>query len=146
MNYLVYKFEITPQTHIRTTQGDRKCFRIPEEALKEQYPLMYQRKLRIERYNAYKEQLRELAEEKGFRIPDEGMEITFAIPVPPSWRKGKKAKHHFRPHKSRPDLDNLLKAFTDPLKREDSCIWHYKDLQKIWVNQETGYIEVHIPE
>ena len=50
---------ITPQTHVRATQGDSIFFRIPREKLR---PSGLSRLLRLEKYNQYKVDL--LAEAK----------------------------------------------------------------------------------
>ena len=42
---------ITPQTHVRATQGDSIFFRIPREKLR---PAGLSRLLRLEKYNKYK--------------------------------------------------------------------------------------------
>ena len=36
------------------------------------------------------------------------------------------------PHKKRPDLDNLIKAVKDCLLEEDSEIWLYGKMKKVW--------------
>lgn len=37
-----------------------------------------------------------------------------------------------QPHKSRPDLDNLVKGFKDALLKEDSHIHKYINVKKVW--------------
>lgn len=63
----------------------------------------------------------------GYRDPLEGaisLDITFALPIPESWSKRRKAAPG--EHISRPDLDNLLKAVLDGFNgivfRDDSQI------------------------
>lgn len=135
---------LTPQTHIRTTQNDRVCFRIPEEQLLAKYPSLYKRKKYIQRYNDYKDQLRDEAAEKLFKIPNYGAAVTFFLPVFKSWSDKKKKAMHFKLHYSKPDIDNFLKAFQDALKGSDCTIAHYTSLAKRWVNFDTGYIEIVI--
>ena len=77
-----YRINITPQTHVRTTQGDRIYFRIPREKLRK---AGLARLLRIERYNQYKIDLLSLCKAKGFTLPCQGLCITYYIPVPRSW-------------------------------------------------------------
>jgi Holliday junction resolvase RusA-like endonuclease len=129
---------ITPQTHVRATQGDSVFFRIPREKLRT--PGL-KRLLRLERYNNYKIDLGAEAKRKGFSMPPIGCSITFFIPVPPSWSKKKKKLHHGRFHQSKPDLDNLLKAFMDSLMAEDKQIAHI-ELSKRWIDFESGWIEI----
>ena len=134
---------ITPATCVRSTQGDRIYFRIPREKLR---PAGLKRLLRLERYNNYKIDLLAEAKSKGFVMPPQGASIIFFIPVPQSWSKKKKKLHHGMLHQSKPDLDNLLKAFGDALISEDKYICHYGELSKRWVDFETGWIEVTIQE
>jgi Holliday junction resolvase RusA-like endonuclease len=131
--------DITPQTHVRTVQGDRVFFRIPRDQLR---PAGLKRLLRIERYNQYKLALSAIAKQKNFTPQPQGMSIHFFLPVPPSWSKKKKRLHHLQYHTSQPDLDNLLKAFKDSLLAEDKGIAHY-EASKWWVDNEIGWIEVY---
>lgn len=62
----------------------------------------------------------------------EDLEVTFVIPMPISWSKKKKEQMDGQPHKSRPDLDNLIKAFKDALLPEDSHIHSYAKMKKVW--------------
>lgn len=129
---------ITPQTHVRATQGDSIFFRIPREKLR---PAGLSRLKRLEKYNQYKVDLGALAKSKGFVMSPVGASITFFVPVPPSWSKKKKKLYHGTFHQSKPDLDNLLKAFMDSLMAEDKQIAHL-ELSKRWVDFESGWIEV----
>jgi len=129
---------ITPQTHVRATQGDSIFFRIPREKLR---PAGLSRLLRLEKYNKYKVNLLAEAKAKQFILPPVGASITFFIPVPPSWSKKKKKLHHGRFHQSKPDIDNCIKAFFDSLMAEDKQIAHF-EAQKRWVDFEIGWIEI----
>ena len=129
---------VTPQTHIRSTQGDRIFFRIPRERLN---PRGLERLKRLEKYNDYKAELLTLARKNKLVFPEQGLEINFYLPVPKSWGKWKKRDSHLKLHTSKPDLSNLLKAAEDALLVEDKYIAHYAGLSKRWVNQENGYIE-----
>lgn len=130
-------FDITPQTHVRATQGDRVFFRIPREKLR---PAGLKRLIRLERYNEYKFTLGGIAKQKRFTPPHQGGWLIFYIPVSKSWKKYKKAEMHMKLHQNKPDWDNLAKAFFDSLLSEDM---HISDVRvtKKWVNQETGWIE-----
>lgn len=133
---------ITPQTHVRTTQGDKVFFRIPRENLR---PSGLKRLLRIERYNQYKISLSAEAKRMQFRMHPQGMSITFYIPVPRSWTKKKKRQAHLQFHTSTPDLDNLMKAMQDSLLTDDRHLAHY-ELSKRWVDNEIGWIEIYFFE
>lgn len=130
-------FNITPQTNVRATQGDRVFFRIPRERLR---PAGLKRLLRLERYNDYKLSLAELARKKSFDIPEQGVHILFYFPVPKSWTKSKKQEMHMRLHQSKPDIDNCIKAVFDSLMSEDKYIADFRATKK-WVNLEEGWIE-----
>lgn len=142
MKYLI-RINITPQTHVRTTQGDRIYFRIPREKLR---TAGLKRLERIERYNQYKIDLLTLCKSKGFTLPCQGLCITYYIPVPKSWSEKKKRLYHGTLHQSTPDIDNLVKATFDSLVREDKYVGHLGGLCKRWVNFETGWIEFEIIE
>ena len=113
-----YKFQITPQTHVRSTQGDRIYFRIPREKLR---PAGLARLQRLERYNQYKIDLSALAKQIRFTPPEQGGHLSFYIPVPRTWKKYKKEQYHLQLHQSTPDWDNLAKAFFDSLLHQDQC-------------------------
>jgi len=133
---------ITPQTHVRATQGDSIFFRIPREKLR---PAGLKRLMRLERYNKYKLDLDAEAKRKSFVMPPIGSSIIFVIPVPASWSKKKKKLYHGTFHQSKPDIDNLQKAFLDSLMREDKQIAHL-EVQKRWVDFEIGWIEITLKD
>ena len=78
---------------------------------------------------------RAFADEMRLRVPRgtdlNNHAILFTMPMPKSWSKKKKAEMDFKPHKSRPDIDNLLKAVFDALYKEDSGIWQ-THAAKVW--------------
>lgn len=63
---------------------------------------------------------------------DNGMNITWHIPIPKSLSLKKQKEMVGKPHEKRPDLDNYLKALLDALFKEDSCIWYLGSLKKVW--------------
>lgn len=130
-------FNITPQTNVRATQGDRVFFRIPRERLR---PDGLKRLLRLEKYNDYKSALSELARKKSFAIPEQGVHIIFYFPVPKSWTKSKKQEMHMKLHQSKPDIDNCIKALFDSLMKEDKYIADFRATKK-WSNSDDGWIE-----
>lgn len=133
---------ITPQTHVRATQGDSVFFRIPREKLR---PAGLKRLMRLERYNQYKIDLLAEAKRKNFTFPPVGASVTFFIPVPQSWSKKKKKEHHGTFNQSKPDIDNLIKALLDSLMAEDKQIAHL-EIQKRWVDFDLGWIEISYKE
>ena len=130
-------FDITPQTNVRSTQGDRIYFRIPREKLR---PEGLKRLLRLERYNEYKLNLSAIAKAKRFSPPHQGGHLIFYIPVPKSWKEYKKKEMHNQLHCQTPDWDNLAKAFFDGILSQDKEIADIRVTKK-WVNKPKGRIE-----
>jgi len=134
-----YVFLITPQTHVRATQGDRILFRIPEAKRR---PEGTKRVNRLIKYNDYKFSLLALAKQQRFTLPDSGSIIRFFLLMPKSWRNPEREANVNRLHRKKPDLDNLLKAFLDSLFVEDKTISHIGEVSKYWVDSDQGWIEV----
>jgi hypothetical protein len=65
--------------------------------------------------------------------------LVFYISMPPSWSAKKKSLMIGKPHQSKPDVDNYIKAFLDALCVDDSYIYSVKGT-KYW--SDTGRIEV----
>lgn len=93
-------------------------------------------------YHEYTKHIKDQADEQGFEAKD-CLGMDFWIPMPKSWSKKRRKAHDYRPHKQRPDLDNLVKAMLDALfyKKEggDSKVWTLK-AAKYW--SEEGRIEI----
>ena len=70
------------------------------------------------------------------------VQVEFHISVPNSWSKKKKLKMHGEAHRSRPDIDNLLKALLDSVYSEDAKIYSIK-AKKIW--SHVGRIIIKMP-
>ena len=84
-----------------------------------------------EKYWKYKDDLKMLCFLCRWQ-PKEDLDIKFILPMPKTWSEKKKKKMDGQPHKQRPDLDNLIKAFKDALLIEDSHIHTYQNMQKVW--------------
>jgi Holliday junction resolvase RusA-like endonuclease len=65
-------------------------------------------------------------------MPEEGASIRFDIPMPKSWAKSQHGIYRNKPHRDRPDLDNLVKAVLDALMGEDCTVWHLGSVEKRW--------------
>lgn len=125
----IYVFNIDPMGAPRMSQRDR--FK-PSKAVK--------------KYIAFQKQVKEQANTLRFRMSDT-LDIIFYIAMPASWSNKKKMIMAGKPHKSKPDLDNLVKAFVDSYyyekgkkTSEDSTIYRL-NAQKYW--DFTGKIEIH---
>ena len=65
------------------------------------------------------------------KLPTQGADVTFVVPVFTSWSKKKKAEMIGKPHQQTPDLDNYIKGLFDAVYADDSCIWEIT-ARKIW--------------
>lgn len=65
------------------------------------------------------------------KIKESGTRLTFVMAMPVSWSEKKKAEMDGKPHKQKPDIDNLCKACLDALFEDDSHIWDIH-ARKIW--------------
>lgn len=79
------------------------------------------------RYRSYRDELRI----KGLRIPEEFHHMVFVMPMPPHWSEAKRREHEGRPHRQKPDRDNLEKAVLDCYYGEDCHVWNGQTT-KIW--------------
>lgn len=69
--------------------------------------------------------------------------ITAYCSMPPSWSDKKKAELLGKPHRQRPDIDNITKAFMDSLWEEDSAIWEIH-CKKFWDDGNGARMEITI--
>lgn len=103
--------DITPVPKPRMTKSDR-----------------WKKRPAVTRYWAFCDQLRE---QWGDEPLPEAVSMFFQLPMPNSWSKKKKAELAGKPHKQRPDIDNLMKAVMDALCEDDSYI-HSVKARKEW--------------
>jgi len=138
-------FPIEPQSALRSTQTQNWLTAITEEKAQEiedSYTAQYDKsgkpywtkvlkngktkKLRskpnhvrtkryLDKYFAYKEELKTLADKAGFIMPQDAFFMWFFMPMPKSWTKKKKAQMAFKLHKNKKDTDNLSKGLKDAL-------------------------------
>jgi Holliday junction resolvase RusA-like endonuclease len=164
-----WRLWICPQTHVRTVQGERwippqtdeyligygKKARLNAQLRQKAEPTKkisipsemkwYNRKWEIKRYWDYKIALREEAERQKFVMPQQEAWLKFYIPMPQSWSEAKKARMCFTKHCSKPDKDNLEKAFLDSLVgKQDNKIADSR-VSKFWYSG-TGHIEITVGE
>ncbi len=92
-----------------------------------------------DRWRAWKTAIRIMA--RGKELPLSKMHLIFCIPMPKSWSKKKRAEHLGKPHLSKPDLDNCIKALLDALyPKNDSQFWDFR-ATKLW--SSSGRIEIY---
>jgi hypothetical protein len=160
----ITELKIEPQTHVRSTKGDSWLFAVSDEYLEEydQKRVLadpnakpgrnLNRKRQLEKYNAYKEELRWLAKKGGFSVPEGYFAIWFCVPYPKSWRPKKVREMLYTPHQNTPDCDNMMKSFLDGLMprrnrskgqtgADDRKIHCYAAF-KVWVNHVEARIRV----
>ena len=162
---------ITPFTNVRTTQNSKILFRIPlicSKGRSKKGCVKYHRtglckhtlsesgrrtRARLEKYRAYKTELKNLCDERSFTLPGYGFAFYFYFPMPLKWSNKKKKLFHGQPHFAEPDIDNLEKAFYDALSLTDERVGQVSGHGKFWVDaSETlpdgtkirgnGYIEI----
>ena len=61
----------------------------------------------------------------------ESLTMIFEVPMPKTWSKKKKIQMEGKPHQSKPDIDNLVKAVLDAFFEEDKQIYRIK-AAKFW--------------
>lgn len=106
-------YQIVPVGKPRMTQRDR-----------------WKKRPAVLRYRAFCDEVRL----RGVRVPESGACITFVLPMPRSWSKQKKEEMDGRPHRQKPDADNLVKALLDALYSEDAGVWNF-EVTKLWGSQ-----------
>lgn len=97
----------------------------------------WKRRPAVLRYRAF----RDACKASGLVIPDAGSRVTFVLPMPPSWSRKKRSEMAGKPHTSKPDIDNLVKAALDAIYDDDARVWDIA-ARKIW--GEVGAIIVEV--
>jgi Holliday junction resolvase RusA-like endonuclease len=115
----IFIFDVVPVGAVRMTQSDRwKTNPTHPDPNKRQRP-------EVMRYFQFKNYVKEQATELNYSLGDT-LEIVFCVPMPKSWSEKKKEKMNKHPVKTRPDVDNYIKAFMDALCVEDGNVWFVK--------------------
>ena len=97
---------------------------------------VWQQRPAVMKYRAFADELRLRFKALNLSL-GEKLDCVFVLPMPKSWPKKKKDEMSGKPHKQKPDIDNLAKAVQDALCKEDSHVWQHRT-EKIW--GETGMI------
>lgn len=96
-------------------------------------------------YHAFKDRVRLEARDAYDKIQNAailGVEICAVFPVRASWTKAAKQDMAGRYHRSKPDIDNIIKACFDALFVDDSVIARVK-AEKWWGDKPSVTITVH---
>lgn len=120
-----YEFKVNPVAKPRMTRSDA-----------------WKGRKAVQKYWKFKDELRRLAEEQRFELPD-AYEILFYIKMPESWSEKKKKEMEGGCHQQKPDLDNLVKAVNDCLKEKDQTVYDIRAIKK-W--GYIGYIHFHFSD
>ena len=95
-------------------------------------------------YDGYKEEIGLAAKMSvsGVFAGPVALSVTFAIPIPKSWPKYRRAKMEWSAHAQKPDIDNLVKALLDAVTGimfEDDRQVYSISADKLWTGGG-GYI------
>ncbi len=115
-----YSFEIKPMGKPRMTKRD-----------------VWAKRPCVVRYREFSDELRWAAKRNDFKLSDSIESITFVFAPAKSWSKKRKAECIGKPHKQKPDIDNVLKSLLDVLAKDsemedDSEVWRIGKIEKIW--------------
>lgn len=95
----------------------------------------------VVRYRAFRDAVAMLTAGKLESVPEHGLRLTFAVPMPPSWSGAKRDRMRGTPHRQRPDVDNLAKALLDSLWPDgDAEVWHLTAIKR-WADKGSITIE-----
>ena len=117
-----YLFDVIPMGAVRMSQSDRWKTN-PDHA----DPKKRQREV-VTKYFAYKNTLRGQAKQMNFEFKNH-LDAVFIVPIPDSFSEKKKQRLNGTPVKTKPDIDNYVKAFMDSLKSEDGDVWYTKAIK-----------------
>ena len=120
-----FVFDVVPVAAPRMNQADR-----------------WKKRPCVVRYFAYRDQVRAIAEEQGFTLPDQ-FSVQFYLAIPRSWSKRKQRDHDGKPHQVKPDADNLLKGWMDCFG-EDCAVWSVS-ASKFWSSSPCVLLDVPAP-
>lgn len=93
----------------------------------------------VQRYFDYRDQLQIHVGDIPM-VPDE-IHLRFHISMPDSWSRKKRIAMGGKPHRQRPDKDNLEKGVLDALFLEDGGIWRGSQ-EKFWTESGLGKVEL----
>ena len=91
----------------------------------------------VVRYHAFRDTVRLTCNLNQYTLGEE-LHIEFYLPVPKSKKPG---ALNALPHKEKPDLDNLLKAFMDCWEQDKEV--NIINAKKLWTSDKTGFIKVY---
>lgn len=109
-----WRYDVTPHPKVRMTRRDTWATKAVRPS--------------VQRWRAFQNRVQEL----GITVQD-GDSICFFVPMPASWKHSKRREHLHQPHRSKPDLDNLLGGLFDAaMPEEDKHIACLGRVSKVW--------------
>lgn len=96
-------------------------------------------RLCVTKYFEFRRSFLWLCKKHGYYLKDT-LNIVFVLPMPNSWSRAKKEKMLNKPHQSKPDVDNCVKAVIDSFGIDDSFVWRIQ-AEKYW--GEHGEIKIY---
>lgn len=85
----------------------------------------------VVRYRSWATEMKYMANVAGYELPAT-LSCIFYIEMPKSWSKKKTLEYYGSYHEAKPDLDNIIKGVQDILAKNDSYVYRYKDIYKVW--------------
>lgn len=76
----------------------------------------------VDRYFAMKDEMLRQVKKQKFELGND-VNIVFYLPMPESWSERKKNIHNDKYHKTKPDIDNLIKSVFDCMKKNDQTVY-----------------------
>ncbi len=120
---LLISFPVDPIGKPRMTQQDK-----------------WKKRPTTDRYWELKSRMKKIATGACFELPESNIHMIFYLPMADSWSKKKKEEMDGKPHKQKPDGDNILKGVQDALCKDDSFIWDVR-ISKYWAYK--GRIDIY---
>ena len=103
------EYAITPVAKPRQTRSDK-----------------WKQRPAVMRYRTFADEVRSA----GLEIGDT-LNVVFYLPMPASWSNKRRTEMLGKPHKQKPDIDNLVKALLDAVLDDDSHVYEIRAV-KFW--------------
>ncbi len=111
-----YLFDVVPMGAVRMSQSDKW------KTNPNHFDPKKREREAVTRYRYFKSVIRNQANEMKFELKGV-LEVVFLVPMPSTWSEKKKQRENKKPVKTRPDIDNYVKAFMDAIAAEDGYVW-----------------------
>lgn len=108
------RYEVTPSPKVRMTKRDTWATAKVRPA--------------VQRWRAFAAECQRLG-----IVVEDGIDVTFVLPMAASWSAKKKLAHVGLPHRNKPDVDNLLGGLFDAcLPGGDQHVAEVAGIRKVW--------------